>query len=404
MTKNLILGGLCCLFSAATTAQVGINTTDPQAQLDISVENPDSPEPEDGVLIPRINNFPATQPSAEQHGILVFLTTQKGDFEPGFYFWNNKNKIWEPLTNKISSDFHKTGTTTAAGNINDPIFRKGNVSIGGEAQNVKLKVMIAPDEPITTKTGIEVENASSAPTTVTYGILSSNKSITADKKYGIKNSVSADGQGIHYGIFNETNQKHNEEIYGIYNDVGKTFGATKNHYGIYNRIGTPQGTGMVYGIYSTAAGNDPKKVFAGYFAGRVGIGATPLQEYILPDVRGVVDQVLTMDANGLVAWKHQNHGTYTSTTSATGSYIIPEETMFLRINNEVSSITIPDAAANKGRFLYLVNWSGNSYKPFVFLGTNDLFDVSTNSSVTGIAPGQTLQIVSAGNRWILLDK
>ena len=93
-----------------------------------------------------------------------------------------------------------------------------------------------------------------------------------------------------------------------------------------------------------------------------------------------------------------------STTSATGSYIIPDETFTLRINNQVSSITLPDAATHKGRILYLINWPGNSQKPFVFLNGNDLFDVTTNSTVTAINGGQKMMIQSAGNRWLLLDK
>ena len=165
--------------------------------------------------------------------------------------------------------------------------------------------MIDAQEDIAIRTPLEVENASSTTKNVTYGILSSNNTVTADKKYGIKSSVSANGIGIHYGIFNEVNQNTNEEIYGIWNDVGKTFGSTKNHYGIYNEIGTTQGTGTVYGIYSTAFGSDAKKVYAGYFAGRVGIGTTG-NDYILPDIRGLQDQVLVTDATGIVAWKYPN--------------------------------------------------------------------------------------------------
>lgn len=387
-----------------TFAQVGINTTEPKAQLDIAIENPSAPSSIDGILIPRISNFPTSSPSPEQNGMLVFLDAAKNGFPSGFYYWSAANNNWEGVAGKAFSDFYKVGTTTPATDQQESIFRKGNVNIGGESDNVKLKVMISPTESFTTKTGIEVENASTSPTNVTYGILSTNKTITADRKYGIKNNVSADGIGVHYGIFNETNQNTNEEIYGIYNDVGKTFGATKNHYGIYNKIGTVQGTGYVYGIYSAAFGNDPKKLFAGYFAGRLGIGATPAEEYILPDVRGTLDQILVTDAIGQVSWKHNNFRTYTSTTSSTGSYLIPDETFTLRINNQVSSITIPDAATNKGRIIYLINWSGNSYKPFVFSGGDDLFDVTTNASITGINGSQKMMIQSAGNRWILLDK
>lgn len=336
--------------------------------------------------------------------MLVFLTAPSNNQEPGFYYWKSSSSTWESLAGKAASDFYKVGTTTPATSQQEAIYRRGNVNIGGESENVKLKVVISPTDPITTKTGIEVENASAAPTTVTYGILSNNKSVTADKKYGIKNNVSADGTGIHYGIFNEVSQNTNEEIYGIYNNVGKTFGATKNHYGIYNEIGTIQGNGTVYGIYSTAIGNDPKKVFAGYFAGRVGIGTVPAEEYVLPASRGTQDQVLVTDSNGIVTWRNPVFQTYTSTTSATGIYVIPDDTYTLRINNQVSSITIPDAASNKGRILYLLNWTGNSHKSFVFLNGNDLFDISTNSTVTGIGGGQKLMIQSAGNRWLVLDK
>ncbi len=403
MTKNFIFGAVLfsCLFSAQ--AQVGINTTDPKAQLDIMIPNPDSPGSTDGILIPRLSKFPTTDPSSEQHGMLIFLKTGTAELPEGFYFWNEKIKNWESLTGKASSDFYKVGTTTAATSQQEPIFRTGNVNIGGESDNVKLRVVISPTEDFKTKTGFEVENGSGSPTNVTYGILSTNKSITADKKYGIKNTVSASGTGIHYGIYNETNQNTNEEIYGIYNDVGKTFGATKNHYGIYNKIGTVQGTGMVYGIYSAAFGNDPKKLFAGFFEGRVGIG-TPGMEYVLPATRGSLDQVLVTDATGNLSWKYPNFQTYSSTTSATGAYAIPDDTYTLRINNQVGSIIIPDAATNKGRLIYLINWPGNSKKTLEFLNNNDLFDITTNSTVTEINPATKYLIQSAGNRWILLDK
>lgn len=403
MDRYIIFLVLGFFWLSETAAQVGINTTDPKAQLDINIENAASPGPTDGILIPRIDNFPATNPSADQNGMLIFLTSQKGNFSPGFYWWNSASGSWEGLSGKATSDFYKVGTTAPAASPEEAVFRKGNVNIGGTSQNVKLKVMIDGTEDHSTRTALEVENASSAAKNVTYGILNTNKTATADKKYGIKNTVSADGIGIHYGIHNEVNQNTNEEIYGIYNDVGKTFGATKNHYGIYNEIGTVQGTGFVYGIYSTAFGNDPRKVYAGYFAGRVGIGTTG-NDYVLPATRGSLDQVLMTDAAGIVSWRYPYFKTYSSTTSSTGTYAITDDTYTLRINNQVSSILIPDAATNKGRLIYLINWPGNSQKNLAFTGSNDLFDITTNATVSTIAPGQKYLIQSAGNRWILLDK
>jgi len=70
-------------------AQVGINTTTPAAQLDIKSSNQATPANTDGILIPKIDAFPAVNPTAAQKGMLVYLTTASGANQPGFYFWNN---------------------------------------------------------------------------------------------------------------------------------------------------------------------------------------------------------------------------------------------------------------------------------------------------------------------------
>ncbi|HET8753968.1 MAG TPA: hypothetical protein VFM59_06360 [Salinimicrobium sp.] len=404
MGKKLILFAFCFALSGSLLAQVGINTIDPKAQLDIVSINPDNPLVTDGILIPRINNFPTTPPSADQNGMMVFLSVARTGFPAGFYYWDQAQAKWKAISGGASSNFYKMGTVTPSIDINDAVFREGNVSIGGEGTGMKLKVLIDDAESATVKTALEVENSGSSTSNTTYSITASNKSLTDSKKYGIKNTVSAEGKGIHYGIFNEVSQGTNEEIYGIWNDVGKTFGATKKHFGIYSEIGTTQGTGTVYGIYSAAFGYDLDKVYAGYFAGRLGIGNTPEVEYVLPAARGKENQFLVSDAVGILSWKYPNFGVYTSTTSSAGNYIIPEETFTLRINNDILSITIPEASKNKGRIINLVNWYGNSAKTLTFLGADDLFDFTTGNLVTQIAGGQKLIIQSAGNRWILLDK
>ncbi|MFZ0491095.1 MAG: hypothetical protein WAM00_12675, partial [Salegentibacter sp.] len=94
---------------------------------------------------------------------------------------------------------------------------------------------------------------------------------------------------------------------------------------------------------------------------------------------------------------------YSSTTSATGDYVITDEIGTLRINNQMSAIVIPQASLNKGRIIRLISWVGTSEKPFTFLGGDDLFDVRTNSKVTSIKTQQVFTIQSAGNRWLLLD-
>ncbi|HRE77636.1 MAG TPA: tail fiber domain-containing protein [Flavobacterium sp.] len=82
------------LFSTSLFAQVGINTTTPNAQLDIRSSNQVAPTSTDGMLIPKIDTFPATNPAVDQQGMLVYLTTNVGSNQPGFYYWDNVTTSW----------------------------------------------------------------------------------------------------------------------------------------------------------------------------------------------------------------------------------------------------------------------------------------------------------------------
>lgn len=55
-------------------AQVGIGNTEPKAVLDISVTDSSNPTNMDGVLIPRIDAFPTTNPIADQDSMLIYPT------------------------------------------------------------------------------------------------------------------------------------------------------------------------------------------------------------------------------------------------------------------------------------------------------------------------------------------
>ncbi|WP_343764585.1 hypothetical protein [Gangjinia marincola] len=92
---TLLAGAL--LTSTISTAQVGINTSDPQAQLDVVASNQASPADTDGLLVPRIDAFPATNPGADQNSMVVYLTTTVGADAPGFYFWDNATTDWVAL-------------------------------------------------------------------------------------------------------------------------------------------------------------------------------------------------------------------------------------------------------------------------------------------------------------------
>ena len=393
------------LFTISTFSQVGIGTTTPKAQLEVVATNSDNPFPIDGILIPRLNNFPNVEPGQDQHGMLIFLAKPVNQQAVGFYYWNNTDRKWKSfIADAGSSNFYKEGTTQSPNNINDVIFRKGNVGIGIEQALAKLQITIETGVDLGVKKALEVDNKnSSIDNLTTYGIVSTNRSLTNGNKYGIKNNVSGDGIGIHYGIFNESFQNYGtNDIYGIYNRVGRTYGAKSNNYGIYSEIGSTTGQGNIYGIYSIAYGDNNSNIFAAYFAGRVGIGNSALDDYVLPSVRGKENQILVSNDVGKVSWKSQGTQNYSSTTSNTGTFVITEEVYTLRINNQVSGIAIPDASQNKGRIIILIGWPGISSKTLVFSGGDDLYDIVNDVSLTSIQGKQRLTIQSAGNRWILI--
>ncbi len=89
---------LTLFYSFSVLAQVGINTTTPNAQLEIKSTNQATPENTDGVIIPKIDVFPATNPTVLQQGMMVYLTTISGTNQPGFYFWDNFTATWKNVS------------------------------------------------------------------------------------------------------------------------------------------------------------------------------------------------------------------------------------------------------------------------------------------------------------------
>ncbi|CAL67258.1 hypothetical protein [Christiangramia forsetii] len=393
-----------CVFGYS---QVGIGTSDPKAQLDIIATNSDNPANIDGILVPRIEKFSMENPGKDQHGMLVFLNKSVTGYSSGFYFWNALEVKWKSIASDAGgANFHKPGTTQSPNNISDPIYRESSIGLGTDQITSRLQIAIPAGKDLSLKKGLEVDNANSATDNLTtYGIVNDNRSTTNGNKYGIKNNVGGIGTGIHYGIFNETYQNTGtNDIYGIFNRIGRTFGARSNNYGIYNEIGSIQGVGNIYGIYSIALGDSNSNVYAGYFAGRVGIGNTPETDYTLPTARGLEGQTMILNSTGQASWANPGYQNYSSTTSATGDFVISDEIGTLRINNQVSGLVIPASSTNKGRIIRLINWPANSEKILVFLGSDDLFDPRSNTKILSIKPQQIFTIQSAGNRWILLDQ
>ena len=77
-------------------AQVGINTTSPNAILDIKASSSASPNVNDGLLIPRIDEFSTIEPNPLQDGMLVFASGN-GTVSKGFYYWDSNSSTYIPL-------------------------------------------------------------------------------------------------------------------------------------------------------------------------------------------------------------------------------------------------------------------------------------------------------------------
>lgn len=144
---NAVLCYFILLMASYTYGQVGVGNTNPQASLDITASNQATPSNVDGILIPRIDTFPLTSPTAAQNGMLVYLTTAVGSNPKGFYHWDQVNG-WTKLSSieklndlsdaKSDEDGSEDGSSIFIGidaGANDDGNDRRNVGIGYRSLN-----------------------------------------------------------------------------------------------------------------------------------------------------------------------------------------------------------------------------------------------------------------------------
>ena len=129
------------LLNTIATAQVGINTTTPDATFEIAPTSKTAPSNTDGFLVPRITNFPAINPTTNQQGMLVYLTAPVGSNLPGFYYWNNPTTSWLTIAGASTAGWDLTGNIVDSninflGSINnaDVVFKRNGLESGRIAQ------------------------------------------------------------------------------------------------------------------------------------------------------------------------------------------------------------------------------------------------------------------------------
>ncbi len=127
-----------CFITSNITAQVGIGTTSPNAQLDIRSSNQATPSNTDGILIPKVDTFPLTNPTANQQGMLIYLTTaatfSSVSKQPGFYYWDNATTNWIGIQSSLNSDWSLIGNAGTNSSTNflgttdnvDLVFKRNN--------------------------------------------------------------------------------------------------------------------------------------------------------------------------------------------------------------------------------------------------------------------------------------
>ena len=138
-----ILLSFCLLFATIISfAQVGIGTTTPNAQLEVASSNQAAPANTDGMLIPKIDDFPATNPTASQQGMLVYLTTATTFLStartPGFYYWDFPTLNWIVIQTSTNANWNilGNGSTNAATNFlgttdnTDFVLKRNNIRAG----------------------------------------------------------------------------------------------------------------------------------------------------------------------------------------------------------------------------------------------------------------------------------
>lgn len=97
--------------TSTSDAKIGIGASVPVAKFQINPSSGFAPANTDGIIIPRVGNFPTTNPTAAQNGMLIYLTTQFGGSIPGFYFWENATSSWKCL-NDTKLPYRTTGAST----------------------------------------------------------------------------------------------------------------------------------------------------------------------------------------------------------------------------------------------------------------------------------------------------
>ncbi len=233
------------LIANSAFSQVGINTNDPKAQLDVEAADAVSPQPSDGLLVPRVQTLPAA--GADQHSMIIYLTNTIGTFTPGFYYWD------ESVSNWISFG---GGAAVTTGDYWDLEGNAGTNSVTDfigtiDNEDLVIRTNNQPRLKISTKSQLEILNSGNSvflgENAGTNDDLSSNQNTFIGAFSGAQNIVGSNNIAIGYRSLLSNQIGENNTIIGSNAFVAAGFSFTgipvpvNNNIIIGSSAGTPSG-------------------------------------------------------------------------------------------------------------------------------------------------------------------
>lgn len=348
--KNLCV--LLCLCSGLTFAQVGIGTTTPNATLEIKSTNEATPSNNDGLLIPKVEEFPVTPPTAAQDGMLVYATGA-GSVSKGFYYWDNGTTAWvlatgakrinDLIDGKSDNDGSNDGSSIFLGidaGVNDDATGNRNVGIGYHALLLNtagysnsaigfdaLSNNTSGRENTAIGSGSLLSNSTGTTNTATgHSALYDNTIGFSNSAYGVS-SLNKNIDGYYNSAFGALSLRNN--VNGINNvalgyfalyvnisgngNTGIGTFALENTPGSYNvalgyRAGVSEsGSNKLY-IENSGANQDGALIYGEFDTNILRtnstfqIGNPSSSGYAFPNIDGLANQVLQTDGAGAMSW------------------------------------------------------------------------------------------------------
>ncbi len=240
---------ICLLFVSTTVlAQVGINTTNPNAQLEIKSTDQANPANTDGILIPKVDAFPAINPTIDQDGMMVYLTTDVGANLKGFYYWDNTNSVWKSVSGDKGWSLTGNSGTDAATNF---IGTTDNVNLVFKKNNKKSGLISNLNTSFGYNTFLTI-----SPLAEIFGVRNSAFGTNSLKSITLGTDNSAFGYQSLYsdttGRLNTANGSHS--LY--YNTTGYENTANGSHSLYNNTTGAHNTANGSHSLYNNTTGDD----------------------------------------------------------------------------------------------------------------------------------------------------